>query len=782
MPWINHLKKGRDLIRQAFEVANTIGDLTQAAYAWPNLVANLLAAGDPLVDVQREAERGLEYARKARFGLVIDLVATQLALIRTLRSSTPTFGSFNDAQFDEAQLEAHLSNPRLAFAACWYWTRKLQARFLAGDFASALDACLNAQRLLWTCPSTLDWAEAHFYGALAHAASCDAAHPASYREHVHALTVHYAQLLEWAKHCPENFSNRVWLVSAELARLEGRELDAARLYEAAIQSARENAFVQNEALGNELAAGFYASRGLERIARTYLREARDGYRQWGADGKVRQLEARYSYLTDAHPSSDPTRTVLAPVEHLDASTLLKLSQAVQGETDLDKLVAAVMRLGLEHAGAERGLLLLPHGDGYRIEAEASSSSERVTVDPRQSSVRAGDLSQSVLQYVLRTRERVLVQDAATSEFGDDEYLRRHHARSVLCIPLLKQTRLVGILYLENNLASGAFTAARVALLEVLASDAAISLENALLYQDLRERERESRMIVNSVPGLVATLTPTGDVEAVNEQVLAYCGRTLEELKDWGTSDTVHPDDLPRAIEIISSSMKSGDAYEILERIRRSDGIYRWFQVRGLPLRDSSGSIVRWYVLLTDIDDLKGAEALLDGEKRLLEMVASGCPLEDVLEATCRLVDTVVGNSACSILLIDRHGTFHHGAGPALPPGYDTTVDGAPVVCEAGPCGTAASLKEQVIVPNLASDTRWVGLSWRTLVLEHGLRSVCSTPIVAFDGKALGTFAIYQREPGTPNALLRELIARFTHVASIAIERAISEQELWERER
>jgi transcriptional regulator with GAF, ATPase, and Fis domain len=144
-----------------------------------------------------------------------------------------------------------------------------------------------------------------------------------------------------------------------------------------------------------------------------------------------------------------------------------------------------MRLGLEHAGAERGLLLLPHSDGYRIEAEAKSSSEGVTVDLRQGSIGTGDLPQSVLQYVLRTRERVLLQDAlAVSEFADDEYLRRYPARSVLCIPLLKQSRLAGIIYLENTLTSGAFTSARMALLEVLASDAAISLENARLYREV----------------------------------------------------------------------------------------------------------------------------------------------------------------------------------------------------------------------------------------------------------------------------------------------------------
>src|SRR6185295_1377618 len=139
-----------------------------------------------------------------------------------------------------------------------------------------------------------------------------------------------------------------------------------------------------------------------------------------------QLETRYPYLRDEDSRVDPTRTVLSSVEQLDLSTVLKLSQAVQGETDLETLIAAVMRLGLQHAGAERGLLILPHGGSYRIEAEARSSNERVTVDLRQTGIETGDLPQSVLQYVLRTRQRVLLQDASTSNgFADDEYLRRH---------------------------------------------------------------------------------------------------------------------------------------------------------------------------------------------------------------------------------------------------------------------------------------------------------------------------------------------------------------------
>src|SRR5438094_1350155 len=221
---------------------------------------------------------------------------------------------------------------------------------------------------------------------------------------------------------------------------------------------------------------------------------------------------------------------------------------------------------------------------------------------------------------------------------------------------------------------------------------------------LLESERESRLFVDRIPGLVATLTPGGDVEGVNNQVLEYCGRTLEELKQWGTSDTVHPEDLPRVIEVITQSMASGDPHEIEERIRRFDGVYRWFQVRGLPLRDSNGRIVRWYVLLSDIDDRKRAEAQLAGEKRLLEMVASSCPLTDVLTALCKFVEDTSADCHCGVYLIDWSGPkFRIGAVPSLPATFNDPVDGLTVSQDVGPCGAAALTKTQVIATDLESD-------------------------------------------------------------------------------
>src|ERR1700722_9403267 len=493
-PWTKHVRSGRELVRRAFNTANEIGDLTFAAYSCNNLITNLLASGEPLPDIQREAEAGLEFARKIRFGLVIDIITSQLRLILNLRGLTPAFGSFNDAQFDETRFEQHFeADPRLALPSCWYWVRKLQARFYAGDYESAIKAELQAQRLLWTSPSFFEVADFRFFAALARAAYCNAISADQHPPHLEALAAHLRQLEIWAHHCPENFSNCTALIGAEIARIEGRPLDAERLYEESIRLAREHGFIQNEAIAGELAARFYAARGFATIAQAYLRNARYCFLRWGADGKVRQLDESYPHLRTELSTPTPTTSMRAQVEHLDLTSVVKVSQAVSGEIVLEKLIDTIMRTALEHAGAQRGLLIVLHGGAQRLEAEATTSGESITVRFCQASVSAADLPDSVLHYVVRTQESVILDDAsAQNAFSADEYLRRNRARSVLCLPLIKQATLIGVLYLENNLTPGVFTPARSAVLRLIASQAAISLENAHLYTDLEQENSERR--------------------------------------------------------------------------------------------------------------------------------------------------------------------------------------------------------------------------------------------------------------------------------------------------
>lgn len=494
--WSKHWREGRELLRRAFDAANAAGDVTYAAYAWHNLIGNLLATGVSLSDAQHEAKQGLEFVRKLHYDLVIDNIATQLALICTLRGESPTFGHLSNTEFDEAEMERRLSNdPGLAFAACWYWTRKLQARFLAGDYTAAVDASLNAQRLLWVSSCFLESAEAHFYGALSHAASCDPAAPLQNRSHLEALAGHHKQLVEWAENCPDNFENRAALVGAEIARIEGRFLEAEQLYEQAIRSSHTNGFVNNEAIAYELAARFYASRGFQKFADAYLIEARYCYQCWGADGKVAQLDRLYPHIRRASLAST-TATILAPTELLDLATVIKVSQAVSGELAPDRLLEGIVAAAIEHAGAERGLLIRSQDEQLKIEAEGAAGGDYAAV--QRVDAGADVLPETVIRYVIRTRQDVILEDAASpNPFSTDPYVVQHRPRSVLCFPLIHQGKLVSILYLENHLASHVFTPNRIAVLKVLASQAAMSIEKTWLYRDLEDRERRIRRLIDS---------------------------------------------------------------------------------------------------------------------------------------------------------------------------------------------------------------------------------------------------------------------------------------------
>lgn len=531
MPYAQHVRAARDVLDRGFEIANKIGDLMFVGwYRCLYLTENLFAAGDPLPDVQREADRGLALAHKAQWGHVVDVVASQLGLIRSLRGLTGEFGSFDDATYSEAEIERRFAHdPNLTFAACMYFVRKLQARFHAGDFTSAVDAASRAQR---HAASRLMYqaADCQFYGALARAALFDLQPPGGAQEALDALAAHHKQLQAWAQSCPENFESRAALVGAEIARLDHRDEEAMRLYEQAIRSAHSNGFVHLEALANELAARFYAARGFERIARFCLQDAHDAYLRWGADGKVRQLENAFPYLRTEAPAPGPTSTMRTSVEHLDLASVIEVSQAISGDIVLHRLIETIMRTATEQAGAERGLLILSNGIEQRVEAQATTGADTVLVQVRAQPVSAAALPESVLYYVVRTRQRVILSDAAAEHpFAADPYIRRHRVRSILCLPLMNRAELIGALYFENNLTTRAFTPTRIAMLELVASQAAITLQNARLYRDLAERERKIRSLVDANIIGIVVWNADGDLLEANDAFLHMVGYEREDL-------------------------------------------------------------------------------------------------------------------------------------------------------------------------------------------------------------------------------------------------------------
>jgi PAS domain S-box-containing protein len=534
VPWTRPFREGIDPSRRAFQMAKDHGDPAYAALSSRGLSSILLALGHPLDQFELEAQDALEFVQ--RYGFFLDRLSAPIALARTLRGRITKFGSLDDEGFTERSFEERITRqPSRAFLECFYWIRKLQARFFAGDYASAFEAAEQVEAWYATSPALslfpLEKAECHFYAGLCRAARCEPVGPDSYATHREALGTHERHLRAWAANCPQNFGDRAALVGAEIARIEGRPLDAMDLYERAITSARTSGFVHNEALAYERASAFYRARGFEQIADTYLRSARACYALWGADGKVRQLDGLYPGLNEDRPVSGSTSTFTASVEGLDLATVIRVSQAVSSEIVLDQLLDTVMRTAMEHAGADRALLFLLQGDQLHVRAEATTDGTTVavrTVNESNSSVAAPE---SLLRYVVRTHEQIIVGEASMRDsFATDAYFRELHAGSVACLPLLKQGALVGVLYLENRLASHVFTAARLKLLEVLASQAAVALENTRLYRDLEQREAKIRRLVDANILGVCIWTLEGALVEGNEAFL--------RMVDYGRDDLV----------------------------------------------------------------------------------------------------------------------------------------------------------------------------------------------------------------------------------------------------
>ncbi|MHC6226145.1 trifunctional serine/threonine-protein kinase/ATP-binding protein/sensor histidine kinase [Pseudomonas sp. X10] len=621
--WARPVRSCHDPLRRVFDIAKRTGDLPFGAFTCNSLISNLLFTGESLVELQSEAEHALAYANTVRFGLVIGFIENQLALIRTLRGLTQTFGCIEEGQSSEADIERRLpmDSPVLA---CWYWIRKLQARYLAGDHEAAMAAATKAQTLLWTSHSFIEEAEYYFYAALAMAALCDSTPTGERQQCLDTLALHRSELQIWADLCPENFTGQISLVEAEIARLEERVASAERLYEQAIQSAQESGFVHIEALANERAGDFYATRGLGKVARVYLQDARDSYLRWGAEGKVRQLEAKYPLLKTAPPKLDPaaTTTITTPVEQLDLATVLKVLQATSGEIVLEKLIDMIMRTAIEQAGAERGLLILSAGNEHRIAAQAELVDRTTRLRLHDAPVSGALLPESVLYHVLRTQESICLDDAVADPFfATDPYIRDQHCRSILCLPLLNQAKLTGALYLENSLTAGVFCPGRISILTLMASQAAISLENARLYRDVAEREAKIRRLVDAnIAGIVVWDTDGKIIEA-NDAFLRMLGYQREDLTSGHMNwrDFTPPELRQDSEHALAQTLLAGHTYPLEKEYIRRDGS-RLPVIVGLSMFEANRKEGVAFVL--DLTERKLAEQKVrESEQRYREVQA-----------------------------------------------------------------------------------------------------------------------------------------------------------------
>ncbi|PSO24786.1 AAA family ATPase [Bradyrhizobium sp. MOS002] len=618
-PLTHHFRIGRSLLLRACDEADKIGDVLYASHCRSHVIKNLIASGEPLHELELEAANGLGIARKTGSSFVYCIILNKLYLIRRLRGRSLDLRLFDDTEVNESDYEqylesdSNLTNPKYA-----YWTRKLQACVFTEDYASGVDAAVKAQGMLLG-PSPVERAEYHFYAALARAGSIEAVEgvrPDRQTTHWQALTAHHQQLQMWAARCPENFEDRAALLAAELARLEYRDLDAERLYEQAIRSARANGFIHNEALACEAAARFHAARGFEVIAELFLEKAHAGYLHWGADGKVRQLEARYPQLVMAGLRGRK-RDATSTDQQLDVAAVVKASQALSSEMLLPGLIERLMTIALQNAGADRGLLILPQESDYRIEAEARANGEKIVL--HYGPVAGPAVPEAIVRYVMRTQESVILDDAAKQNlFSGDPYFGLRQQRSILCLPLIRQGAMVGLLYLENTLASHVFTPNRARLLELLGSQVAISLENSRLYGVLQEREAKVRRLVESnIIGICIFNLDRRIIEA-NDAFLSIVGYGHDDVLSGRLSLTgLTPPEWAGAEEQLLAELASTGTWKPSEKdFFRKDGSRVPVLVGGASFGELRHEAVAFVV---DLSERKRAEAELAHANRVATM-------------------------------------------------------------------------------------------------------------------------------------------------------------------
>jgi predicted ATPase/signal transduction histidine kinase/tRNA A-37 threonylcarbamoyl transferase component Bud32 len=466
------------------------GDFYSASWSCTAIVTNRLAMGHDLDEVHQELVARREFTDRVGILDSCDQLLFFQGFVQQLRGQSRSFATMSGDGFDEPSFEARLTPERMSSTRCWYWTIKLMSRFMSGAYQEALVTANKAFELLWSQLGSMSMRELHLYRALTLAALFEETPPEQQAQALLDIQRHQQQLAEWADQCAETFRAPERMVFAELARIQGRPDEATRAYEEAIHVARQSGAPHFVGVASELAANFWRTRLAPIVAHAFAREARAAYQHWGAQGKVQHLEAQWPHLHSSL-TNENTDTSSTDSTRIDAITVVKAQQAISGEIVLERLVNTLMQAAIENAGAQRGALLLQSGDTLSVAAISSDSASSITVPSSEAA--PSELPWTILSYVRRTREPVLIGDASKPHpFSSDTYLRHGGARSILCLPLMRQEQFSGALYLENDLATNAFTPARMALLGHLASQAAISIENARLYADVQQAKAELR--------------------------------------------------------------------------------------------------------------------------------------------------------------------------------------------------------------------------------------------------------------------------------------------------
>ena len=461
--WKEHCRNTLQPLLDAYHSALEIGNFVYASQAQSIHVQNSCFIGEELTDLARKIttlRESLTRMKNERF-LLVNAMHRQVVLNlidpSETAAETPPYMLRGSSYQEDRLIPVHQqANDRSAI--CLLHCYKLILAVLFQTSAEAVKYAVIAESLLTPGASSLAAVIFTFYGSLARLGHVQTVGPTERKRLLKKVNNDQKTMKIWARHAPMNFLHKWYLVEAERARVRRDDLKAMEYYDQAIAGAREHAYVNEEALACELAGKFYLERGRPKIAQLYVHDAHSAYQRWRALAKVHDIEERYPELFAQKPHIPPTTSVTGiQPEALDLSTVMKASQTLSGEIQLERLLQRLMQIVIENAGAEHGFLLLPKGDDWFIEAEGHVDQGQIEV-LHGIPIRTREMSEplhvaeGIVNYVIRTKEPVVLHDAQhEGNFTHDTYITTYQVQSVLCLPLLHQGQLTAILYLENNL-------------------------------------------------------------------------------------------------------------------------------------------------------------------------------------------------------------------------------------------------------------------------------------------------------------------------------------------
>nr|WP_243147620.1 AAA family ATPase [Scytonema sp. UIC 10036] len=624
--WKVHFRNTIPMLADAYQNGVETGDFETAGYAAYYVCYNSFFAGEELTQLEQKTAVYSKSIDQIRRESPSNWLAILRQTILNLQDRPENSSRLVSRLHNEEQALSHAIAVKDGTAIQILYLHKVMLCYLFEEHHQAEQTAILARQHFEEVTAITVLPIFCFYHSLALLSLSPDTSNSQKAAWLNCVNTNQEKMQKWAEHAPMNYLHKFYLVEAEKARVLGQFLEAEEFYERAIAGAAENEYIQEEALAYELAAKHYLARGREKIAQTYIKEAHYCYDRWGATAKVKDLEKRYpqffSQSSRAASTSIPitAETITNPFHTaFDLAAVMKASQAISREIELKQLLRSLMQTLIENAGAQTGYLILENSGEWSIEAacELNADENACATQVLQSISIADRLPESIIQYVIRTLKPVALNDATREgAFINEPYIQQNQPQSIFCLPLLNQAKLVGVLYLENRLAAGVFTPERSQVLQLLSTQAAIAIENANLYSELRAKESKITQFLEAIPVGIAIVDATGCPYYANQ-----CGN---QLLGKETDTSIAPEQIPEAYQLYVAGTDQIYPAESLptvralrgERIRtedieiRRDRVSILIEARGTPVFDRQGNITYAIATFQDITERKQAEKLL----------------------------------------------------------------------------------------------------------------------------------------------------------------------------